>query len=276
MHTVGTCDPAALASRAGAWLEAEPVLHNVICTVLARARKDPARFVGAGWFVVEEGHRPVGVAMLTPPYPLALTPMPDAALAALAEALRERRPLLPGVAGHHEVATRFTTLWQERTGAGVEPGMEQWLYRLTAVVPLPTSPGRFRAAREDDRPRLREWFASFAAEAAVERETDAQLDRWLAHGGMYLWEDGPVVSMAAASPPVAGVVRISAVYSPPEVRGRGYATSCVASLSQRALDFGATACMLYADQANPTPNAIYRRIGYRPVSHSREYRFSYG
>jgi predicted GNAT family acetyltransferase len=60
-------------------------------------------------------------------------------------------------------------------------------------------------------------------------------------------------------------IAINAVYTPPELRGRGYATGCVASLSARMLDEGRTFCVLYTDLANPTSNAIYARIGYRGI-----------
>lgn len=56
------------------------------------------------------------------------------------------------------------------------------------------------------------------------------------------------------------------VYTPPAARGRGYASACVAALSQRVLDDGAHFCMLYTDLANPVSNAIYQRIGYVPVA----------
>ncbi|MGH9000773.1 MAG: GNAT family N-acetyltransferase [Acidimicrobiia bacterium] len=74
---------------------------------------------------------------------------------------------------------------------------------------------------------------------------------------------------------MAGVVRIGPVYSPPHVRGRGYASNCVARLSQLTLEGGASTCMLYTDEANPTSNGIYQRIGYRPVAEARQYRFRY-
>jgi predicted GNAT family acetyltransferase len=70
------------------------------------------------------------------------------------------------------------------------------------------------------------------------------------------------------------VSRISAVYTPPEQRGHGYASANVAALSQRALDAGAIACMLNTDQANPVANKIYQRIGYRPVGDAQEWTFS--
>ena len=55
------------------------------------------------------------------------------------------------------------------------------------------------------------------------------------------------------------------VYTPPEERGQGYASAAVAALSQHVLDSGATPC-LFTDQANPTSNAIYQRLGYRPLA----------
>jgi predicted GNAT family acetyltransferase len=276
MGTVVECDPFELASRARAWLEGDPVLHNVICTVLARATAEPDRFREAGWFAVEEDSDPVGVAIITPPFLLGLTPMSDSALAALVEVLAERRPHLPGAGGPRDVASRFAGLWRERTGAGVTPGMEQQLYRLDAVVVPPPAPGSLRPAGEDDRLLLREWFAAFVAETgAISGDTAAAVDRWLALGGLHLWEDGPTVTMTGAVPAVAGVVRVGPVYTPPELRGRGYASNCVAAVSRLALERGASACMLYTDAANPTSNAIYRRLGYRRVADAREYRFSY-
>ena len=66
------------------------------------------------------------------------------------------------------------------------------------------------------------------------------------------------------------MVRVSAVYTPPERRGRGYASANVAAVSQAALDAGASACMLYAEPAI----RIYERIGYRVVGTAGEWFFS--
>ena len=60
-------------------------------------------------------------------------------------------------------------------------------------------------------------------------------------------------------------IRIGAVYTPPVLRGRGYASACVAAASQSQLDAGRTRCFLLTDLANPTANHIYQAIGYRPV-----------
>jgi predicted GNAT family acetyltransferase len=70
------------------------------------------------------------------------------------------------------------------------------------------------------------------------------------------------------------VVRISTVYTPPALRGRGYASAMVAAASQHALDGGAAACTLNTDLANPTSNKIYQAVGYRPVRDTQIWRFA--
>ncbi|MGH9041053.1 MAG: GNAT family N-acetyltransferase [Acidimicrobiia bacterium] len=276
MEIVVPCDPGQLIERAGPWLETEPVLHNVICTALSRATAEPHRFGGADWFAVEDAGNPVGVAILTPPFPLRLTPMSDAALDALVDLLAERRPDLPGATGSGDVAARFARRWTERTGAAVSPGMGLLMYRLDAVEPPPPAPGTYRRAGDDDRALLEDWFLRFVTEAgAIAGDIAAAVNQRLALGALHLWEDGAVVSLTGTQPPVAGVVRIGPVYTPPELRGRGYASNCVATVSRQALDRGASACMLYTDTENRTSNAIFQRIGYRRVAEACEYRFSY-
>jgi predicted GNAT family acetyltransferase len=71
--------------------------------------------------------------------------------------------------------------------------------------------------------------------------------------------------MAGAQRPAAGVVRVGPVYTPPEHRGRGYGAAVTAAVSQAALDAGAAGVVLFTDLANPTSNALYERLGYRPV-----------
>ena len=60
-------------------------------------------------------------------------------------------------------------------------------------------------------------------------------------------------------------MRVGLVFTPPAYRGRGIARASVEALTARILS-GGDACVLFADLENPTSNAIYRRIGYRPVA----------
>ena len=274
MAEIIECDPEQLLARGGAWLEGEPVLHNVVCTVAQRAVRQPAVHRDSHWFLVEDGGRPVGAAILTPPFPLGLTPMADGPLAALADHLVDRHPGLPGASGPGDVAARFAARWQRRTGAVAEPGMEQLMYRLDTVEAPPPVDGTLRPADPADHGLLCEWLGAFCAEAgAVAGDIPAAVERRIAEGALHLWEHAGPMTMVGTAPPVAGVVRVGPVYTPPALRRRGYASTAVAAVSQQALDAGATACMLYTDRDNPTSNAVYQRIGYRYVATAGEVGF---
>jgi predicted GNAT family acetyltransferase len=84
--------------------------------------------------------------------------------------------------------------------------------------------------------------------------------------------DGPV-SIASCGRPTAHGIAVNMVFAPPHLRGRGYAGSCVAALSQRLLDDGWKFCTLFTDLANPTSNSIYQRIGYHSICDFTHYLF---
>ena len=75
---------------------------------------------------------------------------------------------------------------------------------------------------------------------------------------------GQPVSMASSARSVHMLCGVSYVYTPPALRRRGYASSCVASVSQSILDQGFARCALYTDLASPISNSSYQKIGYRP------------
>jgi len=97
-------------------------------------------------------------------------------------------------------------------------------------------------------------------------DLDMFIDERLSRDGWRLWEvrDEPV-AMAAMTPVVADMARITPVYTPPGQRGRGYGSAVTAAVSQAARDAGAEHVLLFTDLANPASNSVYRRIGYRPV-----------
>jgi predicted GNAT family acetyltransferase len=143
------------------------------------------------------------------------------------------------------------------------------LYRLGEPAwPAPGPADGPRVAGEADSALLTDWLAAFHREATSvgqENLAAAVRDR-LSYDGFTLWEAaGTPVSLAGTSRIVAGMARIGPVYTPPELRGHGYASAVTAAVSQRALDAGAEEVVLFTDLANPVSNSIYQRIGYRPV-----------
>jgi predicted GNAT family acetyltransferase len=145
------------------------------------------------------------------------------------------------------------------------------LYEATAVVAPSAATGHLRQAVMDDRDLLLTWMRDFLS-GNIFTNAEQMVAQHLPEGRFWLWDDGGPVSVARVSPPIAGVVQVSAVYTPPENRNRGFASACVAALTTRILANGHRA-MLYTNLANPTSNSIYRRIGYRAVEEWIRYRF---
>lgn len=130
---------------------------------------------------------------------------------------------------------------------------------------------------KSDRFLLIDWIRAFTSEAIGENEPKPNYrdicDRRLRQNSLYLWQNDVPVSMAGFSGATPNGIRINAVYTPPEYRRKGYASSCVAALSRSLLNKGHKYCFLFTDLANPTSNSIYQKIGYKPVCDVSNYRF---
>jgi predicted GNAT family acetyltransferase len=263
-------------AEAGEFLRAEPARNTVILTFTEQLRRTAAGPGGAdgpplfGWWRPDSARTEIrGAFMHTPGFPAFLTSMSRQAAKALAETLAAARPRIPGVNGEAETAETFATRWRHLTGESATVRSRTRLFRLAQLVrPEPAPSGMARVAGQRDRKLLIEWFQAFALEVDNEAGGDyaALVDGRLSFGGITIWEaDGAVVSIAGRSRVSAGMARIGPVYTPPALRGHGYAGAVTAAASQAARDAGATEVVLYTDLANPTSNALYQRLGYRPV-----------
>jgi hypothetical protein len=209
-----------------------------------------------------------GAFLENSPYPLVLSGMPSEAAEALAADLARAGRALTGVNAEPPDAATFAAGWRQVTGAGSRSHRRMRLHRLADLTSPGTPPGRPRRAGAGDRGLLLEWHKAFMREVhemAVPRPDE--IDHRLSYGGFTLWEvNGGAVSMAGVSRTVAGMVRVAPVYTPPELRGLGYAGAVTVAVSRAALDAGAREVVLFTDLDNPTSNALYRRIGYLPMS----------
>lgn len=272
-------DLPAFAAGTGGWLRREPVPHNVILTIMRERLDGDLPLTGAErWVRVDDGGVLVGAAVRTPPHGPVLADVAEPAARALADFFAADDPHLDQVNGLIRPVEHFARRYAEATGRTPRPGMNQRVFCLDTVIPPRGVPGAARPATAADRALLIEWADAFAAEAAPDRPhtgSAAPVDARLRHDRLvWLWQvDGEPVSTAWLTRPVAGVVRVSGVYTPPARRGHGYASGCVAAASQHALDAGADACMLYTDLANPTSNKIYQALGYRPVVDAGQWHF---
>ncbi len=283
-----TGDPRAFLQRAGALLQADPVLTTVVATSTAGAVEalelgQPEPDFPRWWLTVvdEATGEPVGVAMRTAPfapYPLYVLPMPTAAARAVAAALVERGEQVSGLNGALPAAEELGAELARRTGRTSRVHEHMRLHVLDRLVePRPVPDGRPRAAVASDADLALAWFRAFHADAAAqagrlesqgegEQFDEADIDARISEGRIWLWEDmrGEPVSLVGFNAPRFAVARVGPVYTPGPRRGHGFASALTAHVSRLLRDSGSRVC-LFTDQANPTSNKIYAAIGYVPV-----------
>ena len=272
-------DAAAFLEVATPLLVADEPRHNLLLGLAGTLRDDPAAYSEHRLWLVRERRQVVCAALRTPPYNLVLSrPATDSAVGCLASAIDED---LPGVTAALPEAEAFADAWAAKTGLTPRRRMAQGVYALERVLPVPAPGGAMRPAGATDRPLLVDWLEAFGREALPEGSGSAEdiesfVDHRLAAAGtgFVLWEDaGDPASVGGYGGRTPNGIRIGPVYTPPELRGRGYASALTAELSAQLLAEGRTFCFLYTDLANPTSNRIYERIGYERVCESAEIAF---
>ncbi|WP_262700832.1 MULTISPECIES: GNAT family N-acetyltransferase [Streptomyces] len=270
-------------AAAGGFLCAHPVRNTTLLTVVSSLAAAGSGRYGAeppvyGWWTGEEKGPAEGAFLCTPPYTPLLSPLSGEAARSLARTLaRDGELKVTGVNARRETAETFASAWRDFTGAVSTVGQTHRLYRLDSLTPPdPAPPGRPRTATTADRDLLITWCEGFARETdAVRGDVTAQVDDKLGHDGITVWElDGRPVACAGISRTVADMARVAMVYTPPELRGRGYAGAATAAVSGAARAAGVKELLLFTDLDNPTSNALYQRLGYRPVEDHRVLSFS--
>jgi uncharacterized protein len=139
------------------------------------------------------------------------------------------------------------------------------LFCLERVTPPRKARGRLRLAERSDWPELSEWAPNYGREQNTTVDVTTLFDRLLVRRGLHVWDDDGARCVVAVSGHTQNGARISAVYTPPAFRNRGYASNAVAAASQAALDGGAKFCVLAADREPAGPARLYRRLGYKPL-----------
>ena len=277
IHVDVLTDPRPFVEQAQVFLDAEPLVNNVVASMAERRVADVDTAAGPEngdlWFVIRDDGVIVGAGMVTDGFPPYLLAMSDDAAAAVADALAGRVDRLSGVNGEISAATAFAGVWARWHGLAYRTERRNRLFHLADLVMPVGVTGRLRTAGPDDVDLIHGWTVDFHGAAAAEERAPEreQSMRKIERGLAWLWVDDvdgieQPVSYTGGAVPVRGVHRIGPVYTPPQFRGRGYASACVAQVSRLKRHAGATEVCLFTDQANPTSNKIYQVIGYVPVA----------
>lgn len=267
------CKPATIAeflNVASCFLLRHETEHGLILGIAADPVSPP---IDAYWALVMHDGEVVGSALRTAVKLVVSREDRPGAMALLARDAMEHqaRPGGTAVLGPPASVDAFAAAvpgtWRE--------GRQARIYELRSVVPSVAAAGSRRLAGPTDREALAQWTSAFGSEAVNElvphNAALVSVDRRIADGALHVWEiNGRLGATAFAVGPTPHGMRVGGVYTPPELRGQGYASALVASLSQYLLDTGREFVFLYTDLANPISNRIYQRIGYHPVADVRE------
>jgi hypothetical protein len=180
-------DPALVVRKADKFLSSEPVLHNLILSILhsRMVQGDPGRY-----WIPFHGEEAVGVLVQSPlEYPAVLTPMGPRAVLALVDAIAKAGMKLPGVTGDAATAARFAGQWSERCKSAASPFQGMRLYELLGPGEVPRTEGHLRQAAPRDRSLMILWSRAFQDEIGESaNDVELRVDRALSAGQIWLWD----------------------------------------------------------------------------------------
>jgi predicted GNAT family acetyltransferase len=273
MKVILLADVAEFLERTRTFRSHEPYLTNVMGTGATSVAAGLRHYEQMWWWVVEDETGSVCAMMMrTAPHNLVLSSKPHEAVDAAAAAVAVHDPQMPGLSGSKTLVESFLASFiehshQERRGVVTHNLL---VYVLGTLIPPPPGSGTWRAATPSEFTLLISWWNGFADDTGVERHgLEEGLRASLDSGRVFLWVDqGQPVCAVAHSPivdvPSGSVARIGPVYTPSEMRHRGYAGHLTAAVSAHLIDQG-VGLMLFTDAANATSNAVYTRLRYEKV-----------
>lgn len=247
-------------------LEADEVRFNLqIAAITAAALETPPGF--RHWTLGAAGH----CAAQWPGLAIVLGDLDRDECGALARAAHGLD--YPGVVGADDTSHWFVE-HATALGARFDDVIPQRIHVLAGPPRYPDIPGAARAATVDDLPLVLAWMEGFRRDAVPHDPLPprATVEKAIANGRFLFWTiDQTPVSVAAIARRLRHTGAISQVYTPPHLRGRGYAGGATAAAVDRLLQEGRTSACLYTDLRNPFSNRCYARIGFVPHCDSRHY-----
>ena len=271
-----------LISLSGAYLEQNESKNNLPIGLAYRLAEDPYYYgseLPLLLSLLAQG-KVIGVAVMTPPKRIILSKIDMKIQPAVEQLVRHLRGIdaqIPGVVGPMAEAQTFSDCWVDGIdGVSAKIDKRMRVFEARSVMELPLSPGKLRFARPDDHPLMTRWIIALSddiGEPTTLENARNRAQKLIKDQQLYIWDNDGPVSIAGVSRPMKNGMTIGVVYTPPEHRSNGYATSSVLLLTKKLLSGGYSFCSLYTDLSNPTSNSIYTKIGYVPIGDALAFDF---
>jgi ribosomal protein S18 acetylase RimI-like enzyme len=211
-----------------------------------------------------------GMLVLQAPGPGVLEPV---ARAAVARSGRELRGL---VGRERQVEDTRTSLGLRNRPTVLDSREGLYELRLDRLeVPEPLAAGRLscRAPRRDELGLVTRWRVAYSMEALgiadgpdLAASARAEIGRLQREGSQWIVLDGgQPVSYSAFNARLPDIVQVGGVWTPPELRGRGYGRAVVAGSLLDARAAGVDRAVLFTGEENRSARAAYEALGFRVV-----------
>lgn len=278
MNLTRYIDPSELWEKIGLRLLKHEAANNLFVGILKSISENASQQSEEHlWFTVEDGGEVEIAGWRTPPFDYGLwSPKIETtqALHCFLDFLETEGIDVVGAVGNPALVESYTALAMPRFGLENTFTMNQGIYECREVDPTWLGRGTIRPVTMAEIERLTDWMIAFHIESLnqepLRSETRDKLQTDIENGLYYFYEeDEQVLSTLATARPMVNGISVNMVYTPPEYRKKGYATSSVAQLTQKLLNDGWQFTALFTDLDNPTSNSIYQKIGYRRVGESK-------
>lgn len=273
-HPVFFAHPDPFLDRAQDWLVREEARYNRFLGIARAARTAVHGRMPLLATIESERGDVVGCAIQPDGQQLDLSDMPPAAMDGLVAGLLGRGVRPRRFGGPPMVAEAFARAWEAETGERALARGRHGIHACERLIePTRAGAGRLIPATEAQLGLLSGWMADFGASTGLMLPDPWSLVTSLqANGGLYvLLVEREVVCMGAVSRTTPSGAVLSFIYSPPERRGSGHATTLTAALTRTLLATGFAFCCLHTDLDNAVSNRIYQGLGYRFVAETRDF-----
>jgi len=256
----------------------DEVRHNLLISILLDNKRDTV----ANWLlstVCDENGAILLIAICTPPFNLLLCkngPVMNAeAVEFFAGELKRIGFVPPGIIAEKDLARCFADAYCGSSGSVWK--MTMAVMKLDQLSEYKKAPGFCRMLNEKDISFAPAWEHAFCVDCKLPvyspEESEARIKVRLGMNIHYIWEDEVPVAQAVFGRNTPNGAAVSWVYTPPEHRGHGYATSVVAELCKAIFASGKAFCCLFADTANPASCKAYLNLGFYNVCEVDEIKF---
>lgn len=198
----------------------------------------------------------------------------------LAEYLVNNNIRIYGINACKTISETFIRYYKKLTKTNFTERLAMDIMELSEVNDIILPEGNFRQATLEDLPLLSKWFCQFSLDATNElidiSIASSFMKEKISHGLVYIFENKnkQAVSMAAATIQLQNGICINLVYTDEAFRKKKYGSAVVFNLSKLLLQSDNKFCTLCVDKSNQISNRIYRKIGYKILDNSYDFRLN--